>query len=251
MGMTSRTTVLGVCTLLAIVRIAWAGPPFQTDDPEPLAPRNWEFYLAGQITHASDAIVGTAPHVEVNYGLLSSVMLHLIVPLAVTTDSVRGSSYGPGDVELGVKYRFLDESDFVPMVGTFPHVEFPSGNQAQGLGAGHFQLFLPLWLQKSWGDWTAYGGGGYWFNFEPNPHNPWFAGGVAQYSITKAVAVGAEVYTLTVGPVTGDPELAFNIGATFSITENHHILISAGRDIVGPNMIAVYGAYLITFGPAP
>jgi hypothetical protein len=29
------------------------------------------------------------------------------------------------------------------------------------------QAFLPVWLQKSFGDWTIYGGGGYGLNSYP------------------------------------------------------------------------------------
>ena len=46
-----------------------------------------------------------------------------------------------------------------PMIGVFPLVEAPTGDARRGLGAGHTREFLPLWLQKSFGGWTTYGGG--------------------------------------------------------------------------------------------
>src|SRR5882724_10068903 len=58
---------LGFLALGALVR---GGPPFATDDPEPVEYRHWEIYLASQYQHATDGAAGTLPHVEVNYGAL-------------------------------------------------------------------------------------------------------------------------------------------------------------------------------------
>ena len=43
-------------------------------------------------------------------------------------------------------------------------LELPTGNESRGLGEGRLHAFLPVWIQKSFADWTTYGGGGYWFN---------------------------------------------------------------------------------------
>jgi len=48
--------------------LAFAGPPFQTDDPEPVELHHYEFYVATQQTLTSDGRSGTAPHLEFNYG---------------------------------------------------------------------------------------------------------------------------------------------------------------------------------------
>jgi hypothetical protein len=40
------------------------------------------------------------------------------------------TTYGPGDTELGVKYRFVHESDTLPQVGAFPLMELPTANEA-------------------------------------------------------------------------------------------------------------------------
>jgi len=38
------------------------------------------------------------------------------------------------------------------------------------------QAFLPVWMQKDVGDWTVYGGGGYWINPGAGQKNWWFTG---------------------------------------------------------------------------
>lgn len=52
-----------------------AGPPFVTDDPEPVEYQHWEFYIASQHVETSDGWSGTAPHVELNYGAISNLQL--------------------------------------------------------------------------------------------------------------------------------------------------------------------------------
>ena len=42
----------------------YAGPPYVTDDPEPVEFRHWEFYLATQHFATRTAASGTAPHIE-------------------------------------------------------------------------------------------------------------------------------------------------------------------------------------------
>jgi hypothetical protein len=141
-----------------------AGPPYATDDPEPVDYRHWEVYLASQVEHGDGPWSGTGPHIEVNYGALSNLQLHLITPFEFILPSEGTGRYGYGDTELGVKYRFIQENDWRPMVGVFPLVELSTGSSGNGLGSGETQAFLPVWVQKSFGAWQTYGGGGYWIN---------------------------------------------------------------------------------------
>lgn len=155
--------LLGSLTVFAPIAV-WAGPPFVTDDPEPVEYRHGEFYIASQYAKNKDGKEGTLPHFEINYGIVPDVQLHLLVPLAFVHPNGGPTMYGFGDTEVGVKYRFLQETDTAPQVGTFPIVHVPTGDSARGLGGGHVPIFLPIWGQKSWGPWTTYGGGGYWIN---------------------------------------------------------------------------------------
>jgi len=158
-----------VVLLLGLPITVSAGPPYITDDPEPVKYRHWEIYLASIFTEQTDAWTTTPPHLEVNYGALPNLQLHAILPMSLYAPAEGASSYGYGDTELGAKYRFLQERKWRPQIGTFPLLELPTGSHARNLGSGHVQSFLPLWMQKSIGPWTAYGGGGYWIN--PGAHN--------------------------------------------------------------------------------
>jgi len=81
------------------------------------------------------------------------------------------------------------------MIGTFPFLEIPTGDESRGLGNGDAQVFLPLWLQKAWGPWQTYGGGGYWFNPGEGHQNFYFLGWQLQREMNKYLTIGAELST--------------------------------------------------------
>ena len=59
---------------------------------------------------------------EVNYGALPDVQLHVKVSVAFNSQSVTGTQFGYGDTEIGVKYRFINpgEDDWWPQVAAYP-----------------------------------------------------------------------------------------------------------------------------------
>ncbi len=236
-------------TLALLAYGAVAGPPFITDDPEPVDYRHWEVYLASMHFQSADGWTGTAPHVEVNYGAISNLQLHAILPLSYSAPREGGLEYGYGDTELGFKYRFVQESEKMPQIGIFPLFEVPSGDAQRGLGSGHLQTFLPVWAQESWGNWTAYGGPGYWINPGAGNRNWEYAGALLQNQVRTNFLLGAELYHGT-SPGPGQPaNTAFNIGTVYDFNENEHLLFSAGRSIHGPIRFQTYIALQFTFGP--
>ena len=243
----SLPTIVFVTVALGESR-AFAGPPYNTDDPEPVEYRHFELYLASLSAHNRDGWAGTAPHVEVNYGVIRNVQLHMIVPLAYAAPDQGKPTYGLSDSELGIKFRFAQESDWGPQVGTFPFLEVPTGSEASGLGNGSAQVFLPLWLQKSFEKWTSYGGGGYWFDTRHDRHW-WYLGWLVQREVVEGFSLGAEVFHSTPhGPGT-QRDTRFNIGGVIDLSEQHHLLFSAGRGFAGPNLFQYYFAYQATLGP--
>lgn len=230
--------------------LVFAGPPFVTDDPEPVDYQHWEFYIASQDSLLKGDWSGTAPHFEINYGVVPNLQLHLIAPLAYDLPPTGADHYGLGDIELGAKYRFIQEANVRPQVGIFPLLELPTGRAHEALGNGHLQAFLPVWLQKTWESWTIYGGGGYGINSFSGHQNWGFFGAVLQKQVLPNVLIGAEVFHQTVYQ-TDFPNVGttFNIGMVIDFSEHQHLLFSAGRSIDGPIGFQCYIAYQFTFGP--
>jgi len=244
-----RLWVLLVALFFCWSTPAMAGPPYATDDPEPVEFRHWEIYVASQASRTPNGWSGTLPFLDVNYGAFPNVHLHLMVPFAFVRPRHEPRQYGYGDTELGAKVRFIQETAWVPQIATFPTIELPSGNEDRGLGAGHVQTFLPLWLQKSAGPWTTYGGGGYWVNPGEGHRDWWFVGWQVQRRLLSNVTIGTELYYTTAQEDTGASELRSNVGCVIDLNENHHLLISAGRGLHGPTRAQLYLAYQLTFGP--
>jgi hypothetical protein len=223
---------------------AMAGPPFVSDDPEPVLLRHWECYIASAYNHSAGGATGTSPHFEVNYGAATETQLHIIAPVAYSQTPGNSFNSGLGDVELGIKYRFMRETTFCPQAGVFPLIELPSGDSSGGLGAGRTSAFLPVWLQKSFGPWTSYAGGGYWFNkTAAGDKDYWQTGWEIQRDINKALTIGAEIFNFSRKADGGSSETGFNIGAIINFSEEHHLLLSAGGDTVGPNTQFAYAAF--------
>jgi hypothetical protein len=237
------------CSAYALERPAFwrlLGPPYDTDDPEPIELHHWEFYLASHSSHEEGGWEATAPHVEVNYGPASNLHLHFQMPVAFVSPSNGTSHYGLGDLEVGFKYRFIQESKSTPQVGIFPLIEVPTGNKDKELGSGEIQVFLPLWIQKTIGKFTTYGGGGYWINPGEGTKNWWYAGWLVQYQVNKYFNVGTELYHKTPQEIDGDSETRFNFGSVVNVTDHHHVLLSAGRGITGPVLFQGYIGYQYT-----
>lgn len=216
-----------------------------TDDPEPVQYRHWELYLATQHSNNRDGTSGSVPLIDLNYGAWPGLQLHVQGQFTYARPSGGPTSYGMGDTEVGAKVRFIDEGEWRPMVSMYPLFDFPTGDSAHRLGTGYLHAFFPLWLQKSAGAWTSFGGGGLWINPGAGNRDYWYLGWEVQRRIS-ALAIGAEIFYTTPDQVGGDANLRFNIGFLLDLTEHHHLLFSAGRSIVGASFVQSYAAYQLT-----
>ena len=75
--MTKKISIVLTIFTLTGALPALAGPPFLTDDPEPVDYQHWEFYIASQHTETGDGWSGTAPHIELNYGVVTLSLIHI------------------------------------------------------------------------------------------------------------------------------------------------------------------------------
>lgn len=222
------------CVSLILVRaLLMAGPPFVTDDPDAVAYKHGEAYVGSVGSKASSEFYAFLPFIEFDYGAFKNTQLHCTIPFSIDKKVNNAASYGLGMVELGVKYRIIAETKTRPQFGTFPLVELPTANARKGLGSGKIQFFLPIWLQKSWGEhgqqWTTYGGGGYWFNPGLMHEDYWFFGWVLQREITQHWWHGFEVFYQTKAHQNGDNSFGFNVGGGLTIHKDWQVIYSFGR----------------------
>jgi hypothetical protein len=242
----SRIAFVLAAAFLLGPAIGYAGPPYLTDDPEPVAYGHWEAYLATQHFIARGFATGAAPLTDINYGALPGLQLHFMGQLTYARPSGGPISYGVGDTEIGAKIRFVNQGDRLPMMSLYPLLDFPTGDAAHQLGTGRVHGFVPLWMQRSFGPWTTFGGGGLWLNPGTGNRNYWYVGWQAQRRIPNLATVGAEIFYITPSQTGGNSNLGFNAGLVLDLSEYHHLLLSAGRSIVGDNLLQSYAAYQLT-----
>ncbi len=202
---------------------ARGGPPFFTDDPEPVELGRHEFYLFSTLDHTRHSDLLTLPAFEYNAGVYPETQFHIVVPL-VYSAAGGSSAYGLGDTELGLKYRFVKEGPASPQIGIFPMLEIATGDPGRGLGGGSTWLKLPLWLQKSWGDWTSYGGAGYAVNV-PGKRNYFYGGWLVQRKLGERLTLGGELFTQQ------ESGGIFNFGGYYDSTPDSSLLFTLGSSL--------------------
>jgi hypothetical protein len=210
----------------------FAGPPYLTDDPEPTDYQHWEDYLFALGDHTGGGYLIYGPAVEVNYGAWPDTQLSLTVPMTSVGGNMPDAS-GFGDVLMGVKYRFLHETNGWPQMAFYPQVNLPTGDATRGLGNGRAWYLLPVWLQKSWGPWTTYGGGGAALNSARGQRNYPFAGWLLQRDIGEHLTLGGELFAQGRDSDDDHAFLALNFGGSYKFNEHFSVLASAGHSVAG------------------
>ena len=223
---------------------AFAGPPFLTDDPDPVDLHHIEVNLISQQTRAFVGHSGSVSG-EVNLGCATETQCHLALPVAFNVPVGGRWHAGLGDVELGVKYRFVNRPDDGWSAAVYPTLYLPTGDAGRSLGNGRAQLLLPLWVQQSSGQWTWDAGIARLINPAPDARNSWFAGLLARRSFGERLSLGLELYRRTPTAAREQSVTGFNVGAIFSVTEGQNLLISAGRGLthVATNQHTLFVAY--------
>jgi len=239
---------------------AHAGPPFQTDDPDPVEYKHFEMYAFELSDSTGKNVGGTVleiPAYEVNYGVVPNVQLHLVVPPTVAFLPSGGpTNYAMGDTELGAKIRFVKESKTQPEIGIFPFFEFPTGSVDKGTGVGKTWYRMPLWLQKSWGEedhqWTTYGGGGATIVPQDGYKNFPFAGWLVQKQLNKKITLGGELFG---HGAEGEAALStrsstmLDLGGIYEFHDGFDLQFAAGRSIYGQPETYTYLSLYWTWGP--
>lgn len=240
--------IFAALLLGAVCGRVYAGPPFKTDDPEPVDLGHLEAYLFSVGDRVFGGVSGIGPAVEFNYGILKDTQFHVIVPYAFNRPPDAPAQGGMGDIEVGIKYRFVHETGALPQIGIFPLVEIPTGNAAKGLGGGHPQIYLPVWAQKSWGPWTTYGGYGWWRNPGAGNRNWSYLGWLVQRDLGKRLTLGVEAWRNTAQTAGGRASTGLDAGGQVNLSEKHHILFSVGRSVAGERQAHFYLGYQLTTG---
>jgi len=213
---------------------AIAAPPFIIDDPEPTEYKHLELYLFSTMDKGSDGTAVQLPAIETDWGFAPNWQLHISASIAGNFPKEDVNTFfGAGDLETGITYRFIKETDNFPQIAIAPQIDWPMGNSERGLGNGRAWMKLPVWLKKSWGPWATYGGGGYAINSASEKQNYAFAGWVIQRELSEKITLGSEVYTQGADSPDGQSYTIANLGGYYNLNKHFSFLLSVGHSIMG------------------
>jgi len=220
-----RFRVAAVLALTGVATSVSAGPPYLTDDPLPTDTHHWEIYgfTAGEGRRSDlDQELGF----DLNYGALKGVQVTATVPLSLSHDAIDGWRGGIGDVEFGVKYRFVNNEKGGFSAAIFPRAILPTANHPPN---ERTRFLLPLWLERDFpGGTSLFGGGGYEFNPGTGNRNFWEAAAALTKDLGKKVSVGGEVAWQQLDTTGGTNVFHVGIGGIVKVSDHYSLLASAG-----------------------
>ena len=204
---------------------ALAGPPYMTDDPAPTDTGHWEIYAFGAAEgrrSAADTDVG----VDLNYGAVKGVQLTATLPLSFSHEGGEAWRGGTGDVEVGVKSRFVNDEKTGVSAAIFPRVILPTAAHGPGERA---RFLLPLWLQKDFaGGTSVFGGGGYMVNPGTGNRDFWQGALALTHELTQSVSVGAEIARQGAETIGETGQTRAGVGAVIQLSDHYALLLSGG-----------------------
>jgi hypothetical protein len=235
-----------VILLVIMPEGAFAGAPFQTDDPAVIDVAHTDVVVFNQKTLAASGRGGVLAAAEIHYGVIPNLEVDIGMPYAFNFPTGDSAQRGYGDTTLEIKYRLIQEADTTPQISFVPKLNLSTGNANRGLGNGGNQIFIALALQKNNDKFQMNGNGGYWINNGSDNRNYWFLGWQAQYAFTSHWQLGIEIFHTSPQVVDQGSSTGFNVGGYYLIDPKNQILFSAGRGLQNAaetNRVSTYLGY--------
>jgi hypothetical protein len=124
---------------------AQSSPPLLVNDPGTPGSGKWEINIMTSLEHSTVNDEWQALLFDINYGLGNRGQITVGLPFVVDWSDGTGNCRGFDGVELGFKYRFLDQSEsFSSDFSCYPKVYFPFETE------GGSEFFLPLEWHREW-----------------------------------------------------------------------------------------------------
>jgi len=224
---------------------AQGGPPYITDDPFTPGPNRWEINIAPNLERRPGQFIFETPDFDINYGVGDRIQLkYEIAWLYLKFEGQHSSAMG--NLNLGVKLRFLDHESAPLDVSTYPQFNFnPVSHTELGMLDRDTEFLLPIEFAKKVGSFQLVAEVGLNMVFD-EPDN-WIYGLIVTHLIGN-VNAGVELHRETATDLSEDEFIA-NVGAVIALPHGHNLLVSAGHTVRkpgadDPNVFAYLGLQL-------
>lgn len=207
--------------------LVFAGPPIVTDDTGTPGSGKWEMNMGFTIDKRRSETTYQIPTLDMNYGVGERIQINYSVPwIALHADESTKS--GPGNSEIAVKWRFMDESRQTAAVSIYPRFIFNNGTSSadRGIVARGSIFRLPFQVEKKVGLITINGELGHDFHQEGG--DEWLYALALKYTEIEGLELLGEAFG-TANSRFSKKDNAFNIGIRKDLGENFSLHASVGR----------------------
>lgn len=224
----------------ATITTAWAGPPYNVDDPGTASAGHVQLYLPFEFNSSTGV---QEFNVGLSYGLSERTELDWGTPEIKADDGANCSS-GMGDTTLTAKHRFFQSGTH--SAAWVYQLSIPTGNARRGLGNGYYSQTLYLTAATQIGRGTLWGNAGATTPCTASTGTTLFYGAAYELPVSSKTSLGLQLYG---NSATGETpaSLAWGIGARHAISPSASLLLSASQNLRNGPSFMFYGGIVFDF----
>ncbi len=209
--------------LLATLLIAVPAFAMDTDDPGTVAPKSVDIEISGEYAKSAEG-KETGLSIAATTGILSNLDFGLTLPYTISDPDEGGGESGIGDLEAGLKLRFLEGEGARPALALTAGATIPTGDEEKGFGSGKVDLSAALVAGFGFKPVNIYLNFGYGrlnsADADANERADIFSASAAvEWAVTEPLALNAEFLYESAGADGDDAPLAVTAGAAYTFSD--------------------------------
>jgi cobalt/nickel transport protein len=228
----SRKILFLILTFLLLFSTpVFAARPLTTDDAWTVEKGKFQLEAGFDASRQDNHDEEYNPAMTLTYGLLERMDVGIGSGYLFLNPKEGEHENGFADTDLKVKYRLIDDKDWVPAFAFTGKLKIPTASKSKGLGSGKTDFSINAITTKNISKKLAlHLNLGYTFIGENHVDNELNYSLAAQFSVTEKWALVAEIMGVNnLNGRTGDDPLSGLIGTYYALTEN--IILDVGVEI--------------------
>jgi hypothetical protein len=222
-----KRNLLFLLLLIPLIQILYlshasAGRPLSTDDAFTVEKGKFQIEMGFDVTRQDNHDREISPSMTLSYGLLERMDLGIGSGYLFLHPKEGKNENGLGDTELKLKYRLLDEKDWIPAFALSGKLKIPTASKSKGLGSGREDFGINAIATKNLGKrFLLHFNLGYTFIGENHVDNELNYSLGCQFILTEKWALVGEIVRVNnLNGQTNDDPFSGLFGTYYLITDN-------------------------------
>jgi hypothetical protein len=232
-----RSTLLRSVAALALLHAlspTLAGPPLSIDDPGILDPLQLEAIVATTLVSTDAGDYYQVPVLDISLGFIQDyAQVSLVYPFVYSASNDGGSASDFGNLELGVKWRFLNSTRLQLAFAPYYAFGVPGSTAEKGIGDDTDVVFFPVNAEYQINEKWRLNGEVRYASVDGGDNN-WGYGAAMAYARDQRWELLFELSGAT-GTDFDNGSLEARVGFDAGVTETFHILFSMGTGLSEPS----------------